>query len=106
MADNGEKRYIPVKYTDTFEVEYDIEQRHPGIDIAPRTVENALRRGQLKFYQVGRKRYTTTELIDEWLAEPHYNREVSATPRTPQKPNKKCPAGFERPGGAHDLTGT
>ena len=67
MADNAVKRYIRVKYTDTLAAQQYIKERHPGIDIAPRAVENALRRGQLKFYQVGKKRYTTTELIDEWL---------------------------------------
>jgi hypothetical protein len=67
MSDGAEKRYIRVKYTDTLAAQQYIKQSNPGIDIAPRAVENALRRGQLKFYQVGRKRYTTAKLIDEWL---------------------------------------
>jgi hypothetical protein len=63
-----ETRYIRVKYTNVSEIKSYIDQNCPGTDTAPRAIENALRRGKLKFYQIGQKRYTTHELIDEWLA--------------------------------------
>lgn len=59
--------YLYFKLNDTFDVECFINERYPGMDIVPKTVENALRRGKLKFYQLGVKRYTTPLLIDEWL---------------------------------------
>jgi hypothetical protein len=59
--------YLHFKLSDTFDIEYYIEEHYDGVAIAARTVENALRRGELKFYQLGQKRYTTPMLIDEWL---------------------------------------
>ena len=59
--------FFRFKLDDTFDIEYFIEKHYPGLDIAPRTIENALRREQLSFYQVGQKRYTTPKRIDEWL---------------------------------------
>ena len=67
MADNAERRCIWFKRGDTFDIEDDVEKRYKGMEMRPRTVENALRRGELKFYQIGLRRYTTPELIDEWL---------------------------------------
>lgn len=67
MADGDENHYIPIRYDYTKEVVDHIKRHRKGMDIAPKTVENAYRRGQLKFYQIGGKRYTTPELIDEWL---------------------------------------
>jgi hypothetical protein len=55
------------KLTDTWDIEKYIDKSRPGMDIKPRTIEDALRRRQLRFYQVGQKRYTTPLLIDEWL---------------------------------------
>ena len=60
-------RYIHFKLTDVDDIIDDIEYRHDGLRVAPRAIENALRRKQLRFYQVGKRRYTSTALIDEWL---------------------------------------
>lgn len=59
--------YIRFKLNDTADIEAHIAKRYDGLDIAPRAIEDALRRRQLKFYQIGQKRYVTPELIDEWL---------------------------------------
>ncbi len=59
--------YIHFKLSDTFYIEDFLEQNYPGLIGIPRTIEDALRRGQLRFYQVGQKRYTTPMLIDEWV---------------------------------------
>lgn len=60
--------YIRFRLDDTFDVECYIEEHCPGIDIAARTIENALRRGELEYYQVGLKRYVTPKLLNKWLA--------------------------------------
>jgi hypothetical protein len=65
-----ENRYMRVRYVprdDLSKIKHYIDDNYPGTDVALRALENALRRGQLKFYQIGKKRYTTPELIDEWL---------------------------------------
>lgn len=68
MDHNAERRRgIRCRYDYTDEIKDYVESQYPDFDVAPRAIENALRRGQLKFYQVGRKRYTTPELIDEWF---------------------------------------
>lgn len=59
--------YLHFKLSDTFDIERFMEENYPGLDIAAKTVEDALRRGHLRFYQLGQKRYTTPLLIDEWL---------------------------------------
>jgi hypothetical protein len=59
--------YIWFKLTDTFDIERHIERTYPGLDIKTRTVNDALRRGDLSYYQLGLKRYTTPKLIDEWM---------------------------------------
>lgn len=60
--------FLRFKLTDTSEIEDHIQRAYDGLEITPRTVEDALRRGDLEFYQVGQKRYTTPKLIDEWMA--------------------------------------
>ncbi|MFA4083449.1 hypothetical protein ONA92_17270 [Mycobacteroides salmoniphilum] len=59
--------YLNFKLNDTFDIERFLEKNYFGLTIAPRTIEDALRRGHLEFYQVGMKRYTTPMLIDKWL---------------------------------------
>lgn len=59
--------FLHFKLDDTLDIERYMEEVYAGLDIAPRTVENAVRRGQLEFYQVGQKRYLTPKLIDKWL---------------------------------------
>ncbi|GLB83494.1 hypothetical protein [Mycobacterium kiyosense] len=65
MDDHGPYYRVRLNYTN--EVIADVQERHNGLRLAPRAVENALRRGELRFYQFGQKRYTTPKLIDEWL---------------------------------------
>ena len=59
-------RGIPCTQTYTKEVcDHVLERR--GMEINPRTVEDALRKNKLRTYRPGQKRYTTPRLIDAWL---------------------------------------
>ena len=59
--------YIHFKLNLLSGIEAHIEKTYPGLDMAPRAIEDALRRGHLKFYQFGQRRYVTPKRIDEWL---------------------------------------
>ena len=60
--------YLWFKLNDTWDIQQHIEKTRPGMDIRPRTIEDALRRKKLAFYQIGKRRYTTPRLIDEWVS--------------------------------------
>lgn len=59
--------YLHCKLTDTSEIQRYIEEHYPGLDIAPRTIETALRNRRLGFYRPGQKMHTTPTLIDKWI---------------------------------------
>jgi hypothetical protein len=67
MDNSAKRQFIDITRYRTDGVKSYVDDHNEGVVTAPRTIENAIRRGQLKFYQIGNKRYTTPEFIDEWL---------------------------------------
>jgi hypothetical protein len=58
--------WLKVSQTYAKSVKEVVERRRKRF-VADRTITDAIRRRQLGFHQVGRQRYTTLALIDEWL---------------------------------------